>query len=337
MSFMPLNPTHPAQAKFAMQRQASRLCIALVILAVPLFTVSACGSTARPGPVEHEMPPRAPLSLSGDEKLKVVATTSIVADVVQNVGSDRIELTTLMPLGTDPHSFEPTPRDIVAVSDAHVVFANGAGLEEFLDPLLESAGATEKAVHVSHGIGLAEHEHQDGTDPHTWTDPNNVMMWTHNIERALSALDPSNAATYQANAEAYEAALKELDAWVREQVASIPAAERQIVTDHQTLAYFADRYGFTQVGAIVPGYSTLAEPSAKELAELEDAIRDLGVKAVFVGNTVNPSLAQRVAEDSGTQLVFFYTGSLTAKGGDADNYIAYMRYNVNAIVSALNR
>jgi manganese/iron transport system substrate-binding protein len=330
-------------------RKIHWLLALLSTLSILLFAVGGCGSsaaTATPeqteGEDEHEMPSLSPASLGAGEKLKVVATTSIIADVVENVGGDRIELTVLLPLGADPHSFEPTPQDIAAVSDAHVVFANGAGLEGFLEPLLESAGATARVIYLSHGVelrqlgdeGAGEH-HQHGADPHTWTDPNNVMVWTRNIVHALSALDPTNDETYEANAEAYEATLEELDAWVREQIAQIPEANRQIVTDHLVFAYFADRYGFAQVGAVVPGYSTVAEPSAKELAELEDVIRDLKVKAVFVGNTVNPNLAQRVAEDTGIRLVFFYTGSLTEKGGDADNYIDYVRYNVNAIVNAL--
>jgi ABC-type Zn uptake system ZnuABC Zn-binding protein ZnuA len=181
------------------------------------------------------------------------------------------------------------------------------------------------------------HENEDyaGDDPHTWTDPNNVMIWVRNVEAALSLLDPTHAPAYQANAEAYQSDLEELDAWIRQQVAEVPEADRQIVTDHRTLNYFVGRYGLVQVGAIIPGYSTLSEPSARELAAMEEAIQELGVKAIFVGKTVNPALAETVAEDTGTRLIFIYTGSLSAKGGDADTYIAYMRYNVDAIVSAL--
>jgi ABC-type Zn uptake system ZnuABC Zn-binding protein ZnuA len=326
-----------------MKTMTFRLWVILAIAPLVLFAVVACSSSDDEHKDEHEIPSLAPVSLDTGQKLKVVATTSIVADVVKNVGGEQIELGTLLPLGVDPHAFEPTPQDIAAVADAHVLFANGAGLEEFLEPLLESAGATEKAVHVSHGVELYESEHQEdegehdhrGADPHTWTDPNNVRVWVHNVEHALGALDPGHAGTYEANAEIYVAALQELDAWVREQVAQVPEANRKIVTDHLLFAYFAGRYGFTQVGAIVPGYTTASEPSARELAELEDAIHDLGVKAVFVGHSANPSLAQRVAEDTGVRLVFLYTGSLTAKGGEADNYIDYVHYNVNAIVNAL--
>ncbi len=300
-----------------------------------------------------------PAQASDVARLQVVATTTIVADVVAQVGGDLIEVNVLLPVGADPHSFDPTPQDIAKVADADLVFANGAGLEAFLEVLLESAGASEKIVHVSEGIDLrsftgqeksedehaveeaeeehGEEEHHDheGADPHTWTDPNNVLVWVENIASALKQQDPSHGAAYAANAETYSSALKSLDAWVREQTAQVPEADRKIVTDHALLGYFADEYGFTQVGALIPGYSTLAEPTAKELAELEDAVRELGVKAIFVGNTVNPALAERVTEDTGASLVYIYTGSLSDTGGEASSYLDYIRYNVNAIVTAL--
>lgn len=295
------------------------------------------------------------------DKLRVVATTTIVGDVVAQVGGDAIDLTVLLPVGADPHVFDPSPQDMAKVADAGVIFANGAGLEAFLERLLENAGGDAEVIHVSEGIAFIEGEHDEdeenddhddegdvveddvledehdheGIDPHTWTDPNNVLRWVDNIETALVLHDPAHAAEYRANADAYRAQLRELDAWVRGQVAAIPAENRKLVTDHETFAYFAQRYGFEQVGAVVPGYSTAAQPSARDLAGLEDRIRAYGVKAVFVGSTVNPALAQRVAEDTGIKLVFLYTGSLTAPGGEADSYLSYVKYNVGAIVEGL--
>jgi ABC-type Zn uptake system ZnuABC Zn-binding protein ZnuA len=162
-----------------------------------------------------------------------------------------------------------------------------------------------------------------------------VKIWVNNIERALSQADPANAGEYAANAHAYRAELDKLDAWIRTKVAAIPPENRLIVTDHTLLDYFVEQYGFKQVGAIVPGYSSLAEPTAQELARIEDAIAELGVKAVFVGKTVNPALAERLSQDTGVQLIFFYTGSLSDPDGDAGSYLDYMRYNTNAIVDAL--
>ncbi len=281
-----------------------------------------------------------PVTNSG--KLKVVATTTIVADVVSQVGGDLVDVQTLLPIGTDPHSFDPTPQDIAKVADADIVFANGAGLEAFIQHLLSSADAEGKIVEVSEGIVLlappeaeGKEQAQNAGDPHTWTDPNNVMLWVQNIESALSSADPSNAEIYASNAAAYDAQLKELDVWIREQIDQIPAENRKIVTDHRLLGYYVEEYGLEQVGAIVPGYSSLSEPSAQELAEIEDAIRALDVKAIFVGNTVNPSLGERIAEDTGTQLISFYTGSLSASDGDAATYLDYLRYNTTVFVNAL--
>ena len=290
-------------------------------------------------------------SSSSKGNLKIVATTTIVGDVVAQVGGDLIDLSILLPVGTDPHGFDPTPQDIAKVAEADIVFASGAGLEEFLDNLIESAGAADRVIHLSEGVDFLmfegeehedegedhdgeEHQHE-GIDPHTWTNPNNVKVWVHNIEHKLGEADPGNVEVYAANAAAYLDELQALEAWIREQVAQVPVENRKLVTDHAVFGYFTDEYGFEQVGALVPGYSTLAEPSAQELAAIEDSIRELDVKAVFVGNTVNPALAERVAADTGTQLVFIYSGSLSESGGDADSYLAYMRYNTTAFVDAL--
>ncbi len=298
--------------------------------------LAACGTASAPS--------------ADDGKLNVVATTSIVADVVSNIGGEYVNVEILLPVGADPHSFEPTPQDIAKVADADIVFANGAGLEAFIDHLLESADATDKIVEVSDGIVLLDHPnavaeevHEEGEDdhdhemgdPHTWTDPNNVIIWVGNIETALREADSANAESYTANAAAYTAKLEEIDGWIREQIAQVPEGNRKIVTDHRLLGYYVDEYGLEMAGAIIPGYSSLSEPSAQELAQIEDAIRELGVSTIFVGNTVSTSLAERVANDTGTELIYFYTGSLSPADGDASTYLDYLRYNTNAFVNAL--
>ncbi|MGQ9630449.1 MAG: metal ABC transporter substrate-binding protein [bacterium] len=291
------------------------------------------------------IPPLKALGLLPGERLKVVATTSIVADVVKNVGGDKIELSTLLPIGVDPHSFEPSPKDLRAVADADVIFANGFGLEEFLDKLIRNSGSKAPVVPVSAGVEgrpFAASEDKDHSedehsiwDPHTWTDPNNVLIWVQNIERALSTLDPKNARAYRRQAETYSAQLRALDDEIRSWIAEIPPGSRKLVVDHKVFGYFARRYGMEMVGAVVESYSTVAEPSAKELSELERKIESLGVKAIFVGVSVNPKIAQRISRDTGVRLVPLYTGSLSDARGPASDYLAYMRYNVEAIVSAL--
>ena len=305
-----------------------------------------------------------PTDLGEGESLRVAATTNIVADVVANIGGEAIELTTLIPLGADPHTYEPTPGDYQVMVNAHVIFLNGVGLEEFMYQTLKQVAVDVPIVSLSEGIelglfgggeksdhqegggsdewedhdrgeGEAYYQTQAGVDPHVWFDAYNVIVWAENAAQTMSALDPANTDLYEANAFEYVAMLKELDAWIQGQVARVVPENRKLVTDHLALSYFGRRYGFEMVGAVIPAYSMAAQPSAQEIAELVDTIGELEVKAVFVGTTVNPRLAERVAEDTGVELVRLYIGSLSEPDGPAGTYIALMQYDVSAIVRAL--
>lgn len=322
-------------------RTLAVLGIVLVVLA------GACGPATAPGGQEHSVDPAelAPVALAGGERLRVVATTNIVGDVVAQVGGERIELTVLMGIGVDPHSYVPSPADTAALHDAHLVLANGAGLEADLEEMLGSAGGSAARVEVSEGLDLLpasgqeeesggeEHDHGD-VDPHVWFSVPAVIHWVDRIEAALSARDPGNAAYYRSNAKAYRQELQALDEWIQEQVAQIPEANRKLVTNHPVFGYFARRYGFEQLGAIYP-FSPSSEPSAREVARLQDAIGEYGVPAIFAESTVNPRLARQVAADTGIKLVPLYTGSLGGPGSGAESYVAMMRYDVKAIVEAL--
>jgi ABC-type Zn uptake system ZnuABC Zn-binding protein ZnuA len=311
-----------------------------------LMIVGACGNDTSEASRAPEQKADAvavadlePIPREGGEKLKVVATTNIVGDVVSRVGGDLIDLTTLMGAGVDPHSYVPTPAHIAAIHDAHVVFANGAGLEENLEETLESAGGSAVEVPVSQGLELRQaedpsHGEHAEDDPHVWLDVQNVIYWTEVVSQALSALDPDHAEVYSANAAAYSQELEELDAWVVAQMATIPEENRSLVTNHPALGYFADRYGLEQLGAVYP-VSPSSEPSAQEIAALEDAIRQYDVPAVFTESTVNPRLAQQVAQDTGVRLVALYTGSLGEPGSGVESYLALIRFNVEAITAAL--
>lgn len=287
--------------------------------------------------------------------LPVVASTTLVGDVVQAVGGEHIRLTVLLPPGSDPHSFEPAPQDLAAIERAALVFLNGFGLEEPLEKALESSSAP--VVEVSAGIqplefGAEDHdddeheededgedhvddEHEHGDDPHVWMDPRLVKIWAANIAEALAAADPANAAAYRANAAAYQAELDALHDWILAEVAAIPAERRLLVADHDSLGYFAAAYGFESLGAVIPSFSSLAEPSAMEIATLEDAIRATGAPAIFVDSTLNPTLSERIAADTGIQVVRLYSGSLSEPGGPATGYLELMHFNVAAIVAAL--
>jgi ABC-type Zn uptake system ZnuABC Zn-binding protein ZnuA len=280
-------------------------------------------------------------SISTGLGLKIIATNSLIGDVVSQVGGDKVSVEVLLPLGSDPHSFSPTPQDAAKIADADIVFANGVGLEAFLMPLMDSIGGSLKVVEVSNGISfrttISENprDKKPVDDPHTWMDPNNVSIWVDNIVRALSEKDPNNANYYLENGKAYQVKLRELDTWIRSEVSLIPEQDRKLVTDHLVFGYFSDRYGFSQVGAIIPGFSSLAEPSAQDIAQIEDAIKAMGVQAIFINIGTNTNIAQRISEDAGTKLVSLYMHSLSDKSGVAGNYIDFMRYDVTSIINAV--
>lgn len=270
-------------------------------------------------------------------KLNVVATNSILGDVVQNIGGDLINLTTLIPVDTDPHSFEPAPQDAARVAQADVIFINGLNLEEFMQSLLSNAEGFGDVITVSVGIQtiVGEEEEFADADPHVWMNPMNVKIWADSIAESLAAADPANAAVYSANAEDYKVQLDELEALAQEQIAQIPVEKRVLVTDHDSFGYFLDHYSFQLVGAVIPSLTTGSEPSAGELADLEKAIQQYQVKVIFVGVSVNPALAEQVAADTGVQLIAVYTESLSGASGPAATYLDMMRYDIQAIVSAL--
>jgi len=279
-------------------------------------------------------------------KLNVVATTTIIGDIVQNVGGDAINLTVLLPVGADPHSFSPTPQDITKVAKADIIFVNGFGLEQFLGDMVENAATQATIIEVSQGVepltlatvvedGQTQPAEAGRVDPHTWTSPANAIIFVRNIEQALAAADPAHAEIFAENAKKYTADLTALDEWVQAQIETIPPANRKLVTGHTAFGYYAKRYGLEQIGTVIPGFSTAAEPSAQDLAALQNTINRYGIKAIFIGATVNPTVSARIAEDTGARLVRLYTGSLGEKGSGAETYIGYIKYNTNAIVSAL--
>ena len=321
-----------------------RRWVSMVLMALLLPIAGCTGLPAQTPTTEATPQVLHPIVLAPGERLRVLATTSIVADVVAAVGGSRIEVSALVPPGVDPHAFEPTPQDVRSVAEAQVVFENGLGLEAFLGDLVQSAGTGAPVVSVSVGIeplraGNPAAEGETAAraewDPHVWLDPQNVILWTQAIEAALTALDPPGAADYAQAAEDYRLELRALDTEVETILAAIPAGQRRLVTDHEEFAYFARRYGFEIVGAVIPAPSAAAEPSARELAALEDAIRSTGVRAVFVSSVVTPALARQLAEDTGIQLVSLYTHSLSDSSGPAPSYLALMRLNARLIAEAL--
>jgi len=271
---------------------------------------------------------------------EVLCTTSIIGDVVRQIAGEDIDVLVLLGPDTDPHSFQLRPQDVVALQRADLVFINGLDLEAGLSNILETV--ENHVVSLSAdlpGLLAADDEAHDGDhdahDPHVWFDPTLVSAWVDVIGSQLSQLVPSLESEFQTRAATYQRDLAELDVWIRSILEEIPADRRFLVTDHRVYGYFVRRYGFEQVGTVFPGISTLSEPSARELAELVSAIESLDIPAIFVGMTVNPSLSQQIASDTGTRIVFMHTGALSDPNGPAGTYLDFMRYTANAILEGL--
>lgn len=281
---------------------------------------------------------------SGKATPKVLVTETFLADIVQNVAGDRLKVDALIPLGVDPHGFEPTPRDVKKVADSSVLIVNGAGFEEFLDKLLQNAGGQRTVIEAAAGLKsrkpsadeVAADEHAGAGDPHFWLDPVSVIKYVENIRDGLSAADPAGAQLYATNAQTYIVKLQDLDKWAAAQIQQVPADRRVLVTNHESLGYLADRYGLRIVGAVVPSVSSGASPSAQQLAGLTDAVKRAGVKAIFLETGSNPQLANQLAREAGIKTVTsLFTHSVTDAKGPAPTYIDMMKYNVKAIVDAL--
>jgi zinc/manganese transport system substrate-binding protein len=285
-----------------------------------------------------------PVELGAKRPLRVVVTTSMVAEPAAAVGGDLIDLTVLIPRGSDPHEYQPAPRDAVSLSGADVVLASGLGYETFLGKLMGSAGADTPVVSLSEGIqplAVGGGEMNGGTplpgevNPHVWLNPQNVITWADNAAGVYAGLDPAQEQTYRDNAKAYIDRLRRLDAWAESQLGGLVGAHRNLVADHAVLDYLAQRYGLGIVATIRPEASDLGEPSARQLADLEDQLRSLKVHAIFVGVYDNHALADQVGQDLGIPVVPLYLESLSPPDGPAGTYEDMIRYDVAAMVEAL--
>lgn len=276
--------------------------------------------------------------------LRVVAVENFLADLAQNVAGERARIEPLMPFGVDPHSFEPTPQDVKKIADSDVLIVNGAGLEEFLDKLLRNADSHAVLVTASQGLVPRTfkpgepHAADNPSDPHFWLDPTLTIQYVKNIREGLTRADPTGAATYQTNADAYIAKLNALDEKIKQTIGALPPEKRKLVTDHDTLGYYADRYGFEIVGALTPSFSSAESGSAKQLAALVDQIRANDVKAIFLEQGVNPQLAEQIGRETGARIVTgLYTHSLSDATGPAPTYLQMMEYDTQLIVDALRQ
>ena len=280
-----------------------------------------------------------PTLASAAEPLPVVASFSILGDLVKVVGGDRVKVTTLVGPNEDAHAFEPKPADAKAILAAKVFAINGFNFEPWAQKLSKSANY--KGITLVTSIGIkprsmpAEkgHAHAE-TDPHAWQDPTHVAVYVKNIAKSLSSADPAGTDSYQKNSDAYIAELTALDQFAKEQFATIPAAKRQVITSHDAFGYFAARY---QIKFLAPqGINADAEPSAKEVAMLIRQIKRDKTRAVFVENMSNPALLAQITQDTGVTLgPKLYVDALSGPTEPGSSYLKMMRHNITQLVAGM--
>ena len=301
----------------------TRICLHPFPSLVLVFLIGLAACESRPPQGQPAVP----------QKLTVVTTLTVLADMIQQVGGDKIQVKALVPPGGEVHTYQPTPDDIKAVAQARIVFYNGAHLEEWIDETIRSAGKPDLPIAVlSQGLPVIS---EDGGEPnpHLWLDVANAKAYVEKIRENLGNVDTANAAHYADRAKAYLAQLDELDKWILAEVEAIPKARRKLVTFHDAFPYFARRYGFTLHGFLVasPG----KEPSARELTQLARRIKGAEVPAVFAEAQFNPKAMEVLARDTGVKVVTNLYNDSLSPGPEANSYMALMKHNVSQIVNAL--
>lgn len=291
------------------------------------LVLGACGSDGGATPAGSSLG-----VTPGPGAIRVVTTTTVFADIVRAVGGSRANVRSIIPPGVGPEDYEPKPDDARSLADAQLIVSNGVGLDNFLDRLLTSGGGTTPRLILGEGIPPIT---IDGApNPHFWLDPTIVKTaYLPKIATALAAVAPSDAATFQANAAAYGSQLDALDAELEARIATIPPANRKLVTFHDAFPYFARHFGFELVGVVLANVGQ--EPTAADLAALVQKVKAAGVKAVFSEVQFNPKLAQTLADEAGIRTVVTTLYNDALGPPPADSYLGMMRWNVDHIVEAL--
>lgn len=288
---------------------------------------------------------------AAQEKIKAIASFSVLADIVAQIGGDRVAVRTLVPAMGDAHVYQPTPSDARAVAGADLLVSNGLNFETWLDRLVSASGYKGRRIVASEGIKprrMGGHHHHDHggkhdhrpagavDDPHVWHDLARMQSYVANIAEGLAAADPAHAEHYRRRGSAYAAELRDLDAWAAAQFAAVPKSYRKAITQHDAFGYLADRYEIEFLAA--QGMTTESEPSAEGIAKLLRQIKHNRVQAIFFESVVNPRLIEQIAKDAKVKVGGrLYTDALSPPGGEADSFVAMYRLNVTRLVAAMRR
>lgn len=287
------------------------------LVAIGLSALAGCGDMAA----------------SGAEGVPVVATTTQVADLVRNVGGERIVVDQILAPNADPHAYEPRPSDAAAIADAALVLRSGGEVDDWLVDLIDGAGGDRPVIELADSFGGVGDR---ATDPHWWQDPRRAAAAVATIRAALVEVDPRGRTVYERNARAYIARLRRLDSRVAACLARIPPPDRELVSTHDALGAFAERYGLEQVGEVLESRSTQAQPSSKAIGALVKEIEDRKVRAIFPESSADPAVEEAVARESGATLgAALWVDSLGPEGSGAATYIESIEANTEAIVDGL--
>jgi zinc/manganese transport system substrate-binding protein len=268
---------------------------------------------------------------SGGGSVTAVATTTQLTDLVERVGGDRVDVDGILRPNSDPHEYEPRPSDAAALARADVVFRSGGDLDEWLDEVIDSAGGDAKRV------TLIDHVRRIGDDPHWWQDPRNAIRAVAAIRDALVEVDPGGRAGYDRRAAAYTARLRRLDSEVARCIERVPPAKRKLVTTHDALGYFADRYGIEVIGAVIPSLSSQAQPSAKDVNELVDQIERERVEAIFPEAALSKKLEQAISRESGARVgAQLWADTLGPPGSTGATYVDAIEWNASALAQGMS-
>lgn len=297
----------------------ARPLVLVLLAAAAAALVAGCGSSssAKPG------------------QITVVATTTQLGDLVREVGGDAVDVHQILRVNSDPHDYEPRPKDIQRTADAKVVFTSGDGLDGWMADVVDNAGGDPVVVDASHGqpVSRPGEDGEGSVDPHWWHDPRNAEHAIALVRDALVRADPAQRARFTASATRYLAAVRAMDRSIARCFAAVPAAQRKLVTDHDAFGYFADRYGIDVVGAVIPSQTTQAQPSAGDLARLVTTIKREHVQAVFPESSINAKLAHAIARETGATADHeLYGDTLGPAGSPGDTYIKMEQANADRMV-----
>jgi ABC-type Zn uptake system ZnuABC Zn-binding protein ZnuA len=272
-----------------------------------------------------------------DKKWTVVSSASIFQDMTRIIGGNLVDAKTIVPIGSDPHLYDPTPRDARLVQNADLIFINGLTFEGWIEDLVANSGTSAKMVRITEGAAaITSEKYKNAADPHVWMDASNGLIYIQNIRDALINLDPENASVYEQNHDNYAQKIKDLDRYIENEIQKIPEKQRVLITSHDAFAYYGKRYGLT-LNAIM-GISTEAEAQTSDIIRVSKAIKESKVPAIFVESTINPKLLKQIAEDNDVQIGGeLYADSLGPEGSEGDTYLKMLRHNTDVIVKALSQ